>query len=275
MRVSVMSDLHLEFDANLELPGGDIAILAGDIWLIRHMQNLGPNEPRHAEYINFCKKQLSKYQHVLLTYGNHEPYGALIDDVQPVITKFLAEHALNAKLLINEAIELDGVAFLGTPLWATCGSNTEARKRIRGGMNDFQLIRTKQEAPEGVTPRMVGSERVFDPLDANKLHKEAVAWLKSELPKHKRCVVFTHHAPSFMSAGGGHAANKTLDSAYCSNLHSLIKANPQIHTWIHGHTHRHESYRVGDTRIIANPRGYVGHEHIARIFDASAANFDI
>ena len=30
MRVNVMSDLHLEF-ADLELPGGDVLILSGDI----------------------------------------------------------------------------------------------------------------------------------------------------------------------------------------------------------------------------------------------------
>jgi hypothetical protein len=268
-----MSDLHLEFDANLDLPGGDIAILAGDIWLIRHMQDGSDDD--HRGYEAFCKRQLSKYERVLLTYGNHEPYGALIDDVEPVITAFLAKHAANAQLLINRSVEIDGVAFLGSPLWATCGATSErTRKAIRGGMNDFQLIRTKHEASEGIQERKMGDARIFDPLDANRLHQDAVGWLEAELPKHKRCVVFTHHAPSFMSAGGGHAKDKTLDSAYCSNLHELIEANPQIHTWIHGHTHRHENYRVGNTRIIANPRGYVGHERIAYTFDASAADFD-
>lgn len=26
--------------------------------------------------------------------------------------------------------------------------------------------------------------------------------------------------------------------------------------WIHGHVHAKQDYRVGDTRVIANPRGY-------------------
>ena len=37
--VSVMSDLHLEF-ADIELPGGDILLLPGDIQMARRVQAL-------------------------------------------------------------------------------------------------------------------------------------------------------------------------------------------------------------------------------------------
>jgi predicted phosphodiesterase len=30
--------------------------------------------------------------------------------------------------------------------------------------------------------------------------------------------------------------------------------------WIHGHTHVSQDYRIGNTRVICNPRGYAGYE---------------
>ncbi len=28
--------------------------------------------------------------------------------------------------------------------------------------------------------------------------------------------------------------------------------------WVHGHLHASADYRLGDCRVVANPRGYVG-----------------
>lgn len=143
---------------------------------------------------------------------------------------------------------------------------------IGSGMNDFRLIRTNRPVPEGAAVRMVGKERVFTPRDANELHQDAVAWLRSELPKYDRCVVIGHHAPSLLSAGGDHLGTQALDLAYCSNQHTLIEASAQIIAWIHGHTHREERYQIGETKIIANPRGYFPDEPRSRNFDPAAAN---
>jgi len=42
--------------------------------------------------------------------------------------------------------------------------------------------------------------------------------------------------------------------------------HPQIKLWIHGHTHESFDYMVGDTRIVCNPRGYIGYEQCADDF---------
>ncbi|WP_210336812.1 metallophosphoesterase family protein [Aquamicrobium zhengzhouense] len=40
-----------------------------------------------------------------------------------------------------------------------------------------------------------------------------------------------------------------------SDLSSLIKAGrPDL--WVHGHVHDTFDYRVGSTRVVANPKGY-------------------
>jgi hypothetical protein len=141
-------------------------------------------------------------------------------------------------------------------------------------MNDFRLIRTSRPAPDGASCGGVDGERRFTPHDANALHHAAVAWLGTELPKHQRCIVVGHHAPSFRSANGDRYGTEELDAAYCSNQDALIEAHPQIAVWIHGHTHKEESYRIGSTQIIANPRGYFPDEPRSRDFDPSAADFD-
>jgi Icc-related predicted phosphoesterase len=38
-----------------------------------------------------------------------------------------------------------------------------------------------------------------------------------------------------------------------SDLHQ-VEHQPLL--WIHGHIHHNSDYRVGDTRVIANPRAY-------------------
>jgi Icc-related predicted phosphoesterase len=262
MKVTSMSDLHLEFHGLGDLPGGDVLILAGDIWCVRHMWN---TDKQHDWYRRFCDVELGKYKHVLVTTGNHESYGFCIDDQDEAVRAFLSEYAPHARLLNNEVEVIDGVAFLGSPLWAPCGArDPSAEVMIRNSMNDFVHIKKDKGARE------------FRPADAAQLHDQAVAWLRDELPKHGCCVVFTHHAPSLLSARGSERfIDARLDDAYCSNQHGLIEANSQIAVWIHGHTHRAERYRVGQTTILANPRGYFPSESIAREFDPSAIDFTI
>ncbi len=272
--VSIMSDLHLEF-ADCELPGGDILILAGDIWTVRDMEPGHGSVDKRLRYVRFCQEELSKYARALFIGGNHESYGYTIDRQDTTLASFLAAHAPNARLLSNAFEQIGGVTFLGTPLWATCGvGNPVEEMAIGGGLNDFHLIRTTADLPGGAALKKVGNERRFTPRDANRLHQHAVAWLRDELPRHDNVVVIGHHAPSFLSAGGEHH-DRRLDSAYCSNLHGLIEEHPQIKVWIHGHSHREERYRIGETAIVANPRGYFPQEPVSRTFDPRAADFDL
>jgi hypothetical protein len=88
MKISVMSDLHLEFAPLSDLPGGDVLILAGDIWLYRDMRperNDAGSRSRRKRYVKFCREELSKYRHVLIITGNHESYGDLYEEMDEVL----------------------------------------------------------------------------------------------------------------------------------------------------------------------------------------------
>jgi hypothetical protein len=51
-----------------------------------------------------------------------------------------------------------------------------------------------------------------------------------------------------------------MNGGYCSNLEEFILDHPQIRLWTHGHMHDPSDYMIGETRVVCNPRGYVGYE---------------
>jgi hypothetical protein len=50
-------------------------------------------------------------------------------------------------------------------------------------------------------------------------------------------------------------------------LSEFILDHPKIKLWTHGHTHHSFDYVIGETRIVANPRGYIGYEAQADYFE--------
>ena len=76
--------------------------------------------------------------------------------------------------------------------------------------------------------------------------------------KDRKVVVCTHHQPSFSSVAERYKHETIMNGAFCSNLDEFILDHPQIKLWTAGHTHNAMDYRIGDTRIFVNPRGYPG-----------------
>jgi calcineurin-like phosphoesterase family protein len=67
-------------------------------------------------------------------------------------------------------------------------------------------------------------------------------------------VVITHHAPSRQSVQPRYR-DDLLTAAFASDLDDLVT---KAALWVHGHLHAPADYRLGDCRVVANPRGYVG-----------------
>jgi predicted phosphodiesterase len=69
-------------------------------------------------------------------------------------------------------------------------------------------------------------------------------------------VIVTHHSPSFLSVAErfkGNAMNCGFATELYNDITSMSKP-PKL--WIHGHMHNRSDYMIGDTRVIAWPRGY-------------------
>ena len=84
MKIQLISDCHLNW-ADLELPGGDLLIAAGDIMEAGHLR-LADNtrKPEFVEIANryrrFIKEEFSKYKDVIYILGNHEHYNNAYQD---------------------------------------------------------------------------------------------------------------------------------------------------------------------------------------------------
>ena len=232
MRLQVLSDLHLEF-APFHLPGvvADVLVLAGDV-------SVGE---RGLEWIlETCRETP-----VIYVLGNHEFYQHTI----PSVTRELKEMAdgTNVQVLENDRVELGGVTFLGATLWtdfALLGNPLLAGIDAELGINDFRHIR--------LFPKYTR----FRPADARRLNLESTRWLRGQLRSlsGRKCVVVTHHAPSGLSIGPAYREDP-LSPAFASSLEPLVAASG-ARLWIHGHIHAPADYRLGSTRVLANPRGY-------------------
>jgi hypothetical protein len=211
----------------------------------------------------FAKEELIKYENVLHISGNHEFYHGVIEDVPDILRNWFAANAPNTRHLSNESIVIDGVLYIATTLWATYGYNSPNEYFIQRGMNDCRLIATRRPRIErdGSLGKYQQATRTMYPYDFNALHEEALDFLKQALEtasdlSDKKCVVLSHHTPSYQS--GTRGFNSDLDAAYCSKLDEFILDRPQIEYWLHGHTHIPVNYSIGTTKVISNPRGYPG-----------------
>lgn len=270
MQVQVISDLHLEF-ADLELPGGDILILSGDVCEAVNLNkaNYDPNgimyEPERKDrrpdrYIRFFNEECSKYRHVVYVMGNHEHYHFCYDDTYRHIKDQLPP---NVYLLENEVKEIDDVLFIGCTLWTDANAGDPVTKfTLKECMNDYRVIR-KNPGPEQHYYGKLG-------VDATVYaHKQSVNFIKKTLEANpdRTCVVVTHHAPSELSVSPIYKTEQHMNGGYYSRLDNLILDHPNIAVWTHGHTHNSFDYYIGTTRVICNPRGYMNYEQRADEFN--------
>jgi len=83
----------------------------------------------------------------------------------------------------------------------------------------------------------------------------------------KKYVIVGHHAPSKQSIKPRYRSDNLINGAYSSDLSEFILDHPQIKLWTHGHTHDIFDYKIGETRVLCNPRGYMNYEKCADYFE--------
>ena len=230
MKINYISDIHLEFGRLLENPSGDeVLVLAGDI-----------NVLNRVDWINDIA---GKFNHVIYVLGNHEFYHGAIDSIYKKTRERLAD---NVHLLENESITIADVTFHGATLWSDfLNGNPMSYLRCDQAINDYRLIRAGD-----------GKHR-FKPQIAHSLHNISKVFLQENVKEGD--VVVTHMAPSLLSIHEKYKNDMNINGSYASDLSELIlDTKPEL--WFHGHVHTSFDYTVGNTRILCNPRGYVGEE---------------
>ena len=234
MKLNFINDIHLEFGALPENPSGsDVLVLAGDVTI-----------KNRVDWIN---EIANNFKHVVYVLGNHEFYHQNLYNTYSETKERLAD---NVYLLQNESVTLDDIAFHGTTLWSDFDrGNPLSYLRCGDAVSDFSSIQADNFAG------LMG-ESYFTPQRAHTEHNVAKVFLRENVKKGD--VVVTHHGPTYKSLDDRHRGDD-VNGAYVSDLADLIMDLDPV-LWFHGHLHNSSDYMVANTRVLCNPRGYVGHE---------------
>jgi Icc-related predicted phosphoesterase len=240
MKIWIASDLHLEFGKPFTHPppaDADVLVCAGDITT----KGIVPS-------IQWIAETVSSRTPVIFVAGNHEFWGSSVREAVADGRDYAGRFP-NIHFLENEVVEVNDARFLGCTLWTDfrLGGRDPALAMDEAAkmMRDYKRIKYAKQPYQK-----------YKPIHSFRQHQESRRFLTTELANSgdKATVVVTHHAPSIRSIPSGDRGDPMM-SAYASSLEPLI-LDTQPDVWIHGHVHKRNDYRIGNTMILSNPRGY-------------------
>jgi Icc-related predicted phosphoesterase len=240
------------------MPGGDVLILAGDICEAKelskefHSTKALDRKPGAFPCYDFFHYEVPKYKKVFYVMGNHEHYRGRFDKTKALLESMMPP---NVTILENEVVEYEGVMFMGATLWTNLNNGDSLTMyHIKNMMNDYKVIQF-HDTVKNVYHKL-------PPEVTFKTHVHSMQYFREMLSIHrdKPFVVITHHAPSFMSTPARFKHEHTMNGGYASDLSEDILDNENIRVWVHGHMHDPVDYKIGETRVLSNPRGYVPYE---------------
>lgn len=248
-RLWIFSDLHQEWPdqpwdpaAHAPAAGFDVAVVAGDV-----------HTPLTAA-LDWLATRLAGVP-VVYVAGNHDFYWTQGDDRYTIYDQLQRGREMACRLgihlLLDDSVIIGGSRFVGGTLWTDFRLGTyswvhaAATASGRDGMNDYRRIRT------GPT-----SKKRLRPSDVRQMHRETRTFIAKTLAEPHSAgatIVVTHHAPHPQSL---RHPDDDLRWCYASDLSNLMQqSSPDL--WVHGHIHHHSDYRVGATRVVANPKGNI------------------
>ena len=239
MRIRYISDVHMEWMTPQQRADLVASVPTDCDVLVLAGDIDGPTSLQ-----DMLKMFAHHFRHVVYVLGNHEFYGTSVDARLSTLHSW--KKPANLHWLENSSVVIDGQRFVGCTMWFP---------KTRG-------------APAGVLADFVHIGR-FVPWVYER-NRESVAYLEQSV-RHGDVVV-THHLPSQRCVAPKYAGHPT-NAFYVCDVEPIIHArSPRL--WIHGHTHETVDCIVGQTRIVANPYGYAGHETNARFNPAKTVDLD-
>jgi hypothetical protein len=197
----------------------------------------------------------------LITAGNHEFYHRDMPTVMGELRTAAAATNGRVHFLEMDRVNLDArgcrIAILGATLWtdyALTGAVRPSMVKATKALNDHHMVRN--------------GDNIFQPADALEIHRKTMKWLSIEMPRARAdadvVVVMSHHAP-IPEAIPPKYRGDDLSAAFATDLRDQIAAwRPDL--WVWGHTHHSVDGRLGATRLVSAPRGYLGVEPAAEAF---------
>lgn len=272
MKLWLMSDLGVEqapFAMPDPLPDFDALVVAGDV---------AADPEASVRWLAAALGPARAGRPIVLVPGDGEFRAAGPMRAALLRAKAVARD-LGIVVLADAAVRLDdghghGVHVIGATLWTDWSLDGPGTAGIARGY-------ARHYWPGREEVRMDGGRRMT-PHDAAGLHARSRAFIEDALAgivvgeggfarapnplvpivaAGDRAVVVTHFAPSRSSLPPDLArrqADPWRATFYASDLESVMRAWGAPALWLHGHVPRPVDYRIGDTRVVANPRTHAG-----------------
>lgn len=246
-----MATLVIDFLPLDERDSESILVLAGDIC----------SQPDRL--IEFLYMVEPRFYMVHYLPGNHEYYRFNMDRWDEVIPR-RALTALHKTLFVSGKVEehryfkedgRDYVRIISGTLWGDGGKSPAEQWMVSRYLNDFRLIWKFSDPDPNTGFKHDRAYTVPDMIALNQIQRDQIETFLTDRSWKGKTIIATHHMPSYAlchprfggDANGGFASD-------CDLIIDVFK--PDV--WIHGHTHDTIDTKIGDTRIVCNPRGYRG-----------------
>lgn len=257
MKLYICSDLHIEFsDCHLENRDDvDVLILAGDICVAKDLDRPDDKGDRVKEFFRRVSRDFPEIVYVM---GNHEFYHGDFAKTQSLIQDFFDQENLsNIHFLEKSTWQHQDYLFIGGTLWTDFNSaDALTLYHARNMMTDFRVTKNSHVHFYRFTPEHALEDHMrMKNYIATVIDNRREAGERSD-----RVIVVGHHSPSQLSVHPRYVGDEIMNGCYRSRMEEFILDRPEIRLWVHGHTHEDFDYEIGSTRVMCNPRGYVGHE---------------
>lgn len=227
MKISYCSDLHLEFH-NYYIENNnssDVLIIAGDICPVIEK----------SIWIEFLDNIQEQYCKCFIVLGNHEFYHTSIDTGLIELLEITSNYS-NITVLNNNYEIYNDVGFYGTTLWTNLNNSNPTDIILASiHMNDYRYIKD------------------FSAYKSIELYEKSLEWLKNIKFECDQNIMISHHGPNSVCVDQKYISS-SLNSAYYSNID--IDILNKFDFWISGHSHSILNYRINNTKLLRNPRGY-------------------
>ncbi|MGP5210197.1 metallophosphoesterase [Psychrobacter alimentarius] len=245
MKLQILSDLHIDSYARQSHPIGHIPKTDADVVLV------AGDTANSDSGMPWLQEQAARLQVPLITIaGNHEYFNENVLDFDEKLAtwdNYNNESMQGVKILQCQHIDIDDVRILGCTLWTDYQykANEETMAAAKHFMRDYKQI-------------YAGTE-LFSPEVSIQIHAKQRQWLQQALitakELGKKTIVMSHHSVSPLSVSEKYASLPS-NAAFVSDFSEWMHKDWAPMLWVHGHTHEAFDYRIGNTRVIVNPRAY-------------------
>lgn len=224
MKIQIASDLHLDYNVShgglREMPLEVVArtlVMAGDL-------------SEEACLERGLRDLHELYEHVIYVPGNHDFYGSSFRETRETLARAQRDYE-SIHVLDNQRKKIGDRWFVGSTLWFR---DDPENYKYASNLSDFHVIRD------------------FVPAVYEE-NAKAIEFLARSIQCND--IVVTHHMPHPRCVTPFFRGN-VLNRFFLCDVSDIIENNkPKL--WVTAHTHSYLDFRVGATRIICNPFGYL------------------